>query len=63
MAFDQPDWHNGFEHDPDEAVRVRVRLVQETAASGELFVATHLPFPSVGRLAVNGEAFRWIPAI
>jgi hypothetical protein len=27
VAFDQPDWHNGFEHDPDEAVRVRVRSV------------------------------------
>jgi glyoxylase-like metal-dependent hydrolase (beta-lactamase superfamily II) len=63
VAFDHPDWHNGFEHDPDEAVRVRVRLLQDAAASGELFVATHLPFPSVGRVAVNGEAFRWIPAI
>jgi glyoxylase-like metal-dependent hydrolase (beta-lactamase superfamily II) len=63
VAFDHPDWHNGFEHDPEEAVRVRVRLLQEAAASGELFVATHLPFPSVGRVSVNGEAFRWIPAI
>ncbi|WP_367863291.1 MBL fold metallo-hydrolase [Pseudomonas guariconensis] len=60
VAFDHPEWHNGFEHDPEESVRVRVALLQAAAASGELFVATHLPFPSVGRVAVDGEGFRWI---
>ncbi|MBF6028564.1 MBL fold metallo-hydrolase [Pseudomonas sp. P115] len=62
VAFEHPEWHNGFEHDPEESVRVRVRLMTEAAASGELFVATHLPFPSVGRVVVDGEAFRWVAA-
>ncbi len=62
VGFDQPDWHNGFEHDPEEAARVRVRLLRELAESGEMLVATHLPFPSVGRVAVDGDAFRWVPA-
>lgn len=62
VAFDHPDWHNGFEHDPEESVRVRIRLLQEAAATGELLVATHLPFPSVGRVAVAGDAFRWVAA-
>jgi hypothetical protein len=22
VGFDHPDWHNGFEHDPEEAARV-----------------------------------------
>jgi glyoxylase-like metal-dependent hydrolase (beta-lactamase superfamily II) len=61
VGFDHPDWHNGFEHDPEEAVRVRVRLLQELAASGELLVATHLPFPSVVRVAADGDVFRWVP--
>lgn len=61
VGFDQPDWHNGFEHDPEEAARVRVRLLREIAASGELLVATHMPFPSVGHVAVAGDAFRWVP--
>lgn len=60
VGFDHPDWHNGFEHDPEESVRVRVRLLQEAAATRELLVATHLPFPSVGRVAIDGEAFRWV---
>jgi glyoxylase-like metal-dependent hydrolase (beta-lactamase superfamily II) len=62
VAFDHPDWQNGFEHDPVEAVRVRVRLLREVAATGELLVATHLPFPSVGRVAIDGDAFRWVAA-
>ena len=62
VGFDHPDWQNGFEHDPEEATRVRLRLLREAAASGELLVATHLSFPSVGRVAVAGDTFRWVPA-
>jgi glyoxylase-like metal-dependent hydrolase (beta-lactamase superfamily II) len=61
VGFDHPDWQNGFEHDPEEATRVRVRLLQDVAATGELLVATHLPFPSVGRVAIDGDVFRWVP--
>ena len=61
VAFDHPDWQNGFEHDPEEAVNVRLRLFKELAASGELLVATHVSFPSVGRVAVDGDAYRWVP--
>jgi glyoxylase-like metal-dependent hydrolase (beta-lactamase superfamily II) len=60
--FDRPDWYNAFDHDPEEAVRVRVRLLRELAATGEPLVATHLSFPSVGRVAVAGDVFRWGPA-
>ena len=62
VGFDHPDWHNGFEHDPEEAVRVRVRLLRDLAATGALLVATHLPFPSIGRVAVDGDVFRFVPA-
>lgn len=61
-GFDNPEWHNGFEHDPEEAARVRVRLLRELASTGEPMVATHLPFPSVCHVATAGDAFRCIPA-
>lgn len=61
VGFDHPDWYNGFEHDPEEAARVRLKLLRELADSGEQLVATHLPFPSVGRVATDGDAFRWVP--
>lgn len=62
VAFDHPDWRNGFEHDPEEAVEVRHRLFRELAETGGLLVATHISFPSVGRVTVDGNAYRWVPS-
>jgi len=62
VGFDHPEWYNGFEHDPEEAARVRVGLLRELAATGEPLVATHLSFPSVCHVAVAGDVFRWVPA-
>ena len=33
VGFEHPDWYNGYEHDPEEAARVRVRLLRELAAN------------------------------
>lgn len=63
VGFDHPDWQNGFEHDPEEAARVRGHLFRELAQTRGLLVAAHLPFPSVGRVAVDGDVFRWVPVI
>ncbi|WP_431239287.1 MBL fold metallo-hydrolase [Mycolicibacterium aichiense] len=62
-GFDNPEWQNGFEHDPAEAARVRVNLLREVAATGEALVATHLPFPSVCHVATASDAFRCVPAV
>ena len=60
-GFEKPDWQNGFEHDPEESTRVRLRLLKELAATGEQLVATHLPFPSLCHVAEAGNAFRFVP--
>jgi glyoxylase-like metal-dependent hydrolase (beta-lactamase superfamily II) len=60
--FDRPDWYNAFDHEPEEAVRVRVRLLEELAAAREPLVAAHVSFP-YGRVALAGDVFRWIPAL
>ena len=57
VAFGHPEWFNGFEHDPAEAARVRVRLLRELAATREPLVATHLPFPSVCQVAGRRQRF------
>lgn len=62
VSFDHPEWHNGFEHDPQEATRIRLRLMRELADNGSWLISTHMPFPSVGRVAANGELYRWAPA-
>jgi glyoxylase-like metal-dependent hydrolase (beta-lactamase superfamily II) len=61
-GFDHPDWHNGFDTEPEETVRVRVGLLRELAATGQPLVCTHVSFPAAGRVAVAGDVFRWVPA-
>lgn len=61
VGFEHPNWFNGFEHDPEEAARVRVNLLTELSKTKEYLVATHLPFPSIGKIAVEEDAFRWVP--
>jgi glyoxylase-like metal-dependent hydrolase (beta-lactamase superfamily II) len=63
VGFDHPDLHNGFEHDPQEAARVRVRLLRELAETGEPMMATHLSFPSICHVKVDGDVFRCVPAV
>jgi hypothetical protein len=36
--------------------------LRELAANRESLVATHLSFPSVCHVAVDGDVFRWVPA-
>src|SRR5262249_7365440 len=62
VGFEHPEWYNGFEHDPEEAARVRVGLLRELAANREALVATHLSFPSVCHVAVAGGGFCLGPA-
>lgn len=62
VGFEHPDWFNGFEHDPEEAARVRIQLLRELAATGEPLIATHLPFPSICHVAIAGDTFRYVPA-
>lgn len=61
VGFDNPDWQNGFEHDPDVAVDVRIALLNDAAETGALLAAAHVAFPSIGHIARNGEGFRFVP--
>jgi glyoxylase-like metal-dependent hydrolase (beta-lactamase superfamily II) len=61
VGFEHPDWYNGFEHDPEEAARVRIALLRELASTGEALVAAHLSFPSVCHVATDGDVFRVVP--
>lgn len=61
VGFDHPDWQNGFEHEPEVAVDVRIALLNEAAETGAMLAAAHVAFPSIGHIAKNGEAFRFVP--
>lgn len=61
VGFDHPEWQNGFEHEPDVAKDVRLALLNEAAETGAMLAATHVAFPSIGHIAKQGTAFRFVP--
>ncbi|PCE28033.1 MBL fold metallo-hydrolase [Paraburkholderia acidicola] len=61
VNFDNPAWQNGFEHDPEGAVDVRIALFNEAAETGALLAAAHVAFPSIGHIAKHGDGFRFVP--
>ncbi|WP_066733193.1 MBL fold metallo-hydrolase [Cupriavidus sp. D384] len=61
VGFENPDWQNGFEHEPEVAVDVRIALLNEAAETGALLAAAHVAFPSIGHIAKNGAGFRFVP--
>ncbi|SAL00046.1 beta-lactamase domain-containing protein [Caballeronia fortuita] len=61
VNFDNPDWQNGFEHDPEACVDVRIALFDDAAETGALLAAAHVAFPSIGHVAKSGEGYRFVP--
>lgn len=61
VGFDHPDWQNGFEHEPEVATAVRIALLDEAAETGSMLAAAHVAFPSIGHIARNGQAYRFVP--
>jgi glyoxylase-like metal-dependent hydrolase (beta-lactamase superfamily II) len=62
FQFANADWHFSFDSDPDLAVATRKRVLQQCADEGILTLFYHLPFPGLGRVSVEGDAFIWNPS-
>ncbi|GAB2491107.1 MBL fold metallo-hydrolase [Comamonas humi] len=61
VGFDHPEWQNGFEHEPEVATAVRMRLLNDAAESGALLAAAHVAFPSIGHITKTSQNFRFVP--
>ncbi|WP_208752603.1 MBL fold metallo-hydrolase [Corallococcus carmarthensis] len=51
-----------YDADSRAAAAQRARVFAESAGRGDLVGLDHMPFPGLGRLAVDGKGYRWIPA-
>ena len=62
LHLEHPDWFAGSDNWPVQSVVSR-RLLLDRAAAEDLLVATyHFPFPGLGRVAKEGDGWRWQPA-
>jgi len=61
VSFQRPDWQVRFDQDKPAAAETRRRFARQLAQSGLPLIGYHLPFPGMGYVAAEGEAFRFVP--
>ncbi len=52
-----PHWRGSYDHDAEQAVATRRKLLERTIADGMMICGTHFPWPCVGRIARDGKAY------
>ena len=61
--FAHPEWYNGFDSDGDQTVATRKRLLDMCAEDRIAILGYHFPFPGVGHVQRDGDAYRFVPAL
>ena len=61
VSFQKPDWHVRFDQDKEAAAETRRRWAKQLADSGTPLIGYHLPFPGMGYVQAEGDAFRFVP--
>lgn len=59
VTFEKPDWPFIFDTEPKQAVATRRATLARVAAEKTRTFGNHLPFPGLGRVRADGNAFRW----
>ncbi|SMX40645.1 MBL fold metallo-hydrolase [Maliponia aquimaris] len=63
MSTTRPDWVGSSDMDAEQTVATRRRLLDMAAADRMAVLGYHFPFPGVGHIAREGDAFRFVPAL
>ena len=62
-SFARPEWYNGFDMDGEQTVATRKRLLDMAATDRMAVLGYHFPFPGVGHVMRDGDAYRFVPAL
>ncbi|TVR11627.1 MAG: MBL fold metallo-hydrolase [Salinarimonadaceae bacterium] len=57
-----PDWSPSFDIDPDAARRTKRRILDMVVTDDLPVGGFHFPFPALGKIARDGERYRYLPA-
>ncbi len=63
LNFAHPDWVGAVDMDKDETVISRRRTMDMAATDKMSVLGYHFPFPGVGNVVKEGDAYRFIPAL
>jgi glyoxylase-like metal-dependent hydrolase (beta-lactamase superfamily II) len=62
VSLRKPQWTMGFDSDAAVAKVTRRATLARLAKNQELVFAPHFPFPGVGHIVADGDAYTWKPA-
>jgi glyoxylase-like metal-dependent hydrolase (beta-lactamase superfamily II) len=62
LQFSHPEWAIAFDVDQETAIATRKRMLDMAAADRLLVAGMHLPFPGVGHVVREGDAYGYVPA-
>lgn len=60
-SLQKPEWHVIFDMDKDAAIASRKKILGMVAADKVPATGYHMPFPALGYVEAQGDAFRWSP--
>ncbi|WFE87885.1 MBL fold metallo-hydrolase [Roseibium porphyridii] len=60
--FAKPDWGIGFDIDSGQAAETRKKFFDQAASEKLFFAGAHIPFPGMGRVARDGDGYRFVAA-
>jgi len=63
LHLEHPEWENGFDLAPEQAVATRRALLERAVADQMHVMAFHFPFPSVGRVEQRNGGWEWLPGL
>lgn len=62
ISFPHPEWHFGFDTNPDLAVETRKKLFDRAVADKLKLLGFHWPYPGVGHADKNGTGYAYVAA-
>jgi len=60
-SLQHPEWTPVFDHDPALSTKTRISLLDRAATDRLLVMGYHFPFPAIGHVVRQQQAFRWEP--
>src|SRR6202171_2785374 len=61
VQVDDPDISLRFDSDAEAEHATRRKLLEDAARKGYIVATDHLPFPGLGNIRKDGQAFTWVP--
>ena len=63
LNLENPDWEVAFDDDPEQGIFARRQLLETVTADRRLLLVPHMPFPGLGHVRAQANAYGWEPVV